>query len=163
MLAGSVDHGDSLGTCGNFWGVDGPVDGLAADPRYLDVWVPPGVSRSLQVEHARHAFAYIFDGEGWFAEASEPRPVRTEGVIDAGRAVPSGDAAGNRSLVLFDAGDEVRVRASEQGLRFLLVSGRPIEEPVAWYGPVVMNTQEELDRAFRELKEGTFLGHSDGG
>ena len=63
----------------------------------------------------------------------------------------------NRSLVLFDNGDEVVIQAGEDGIRFLLVSGKPIEEPVAWYGPIVMNTQQELQQAFEELNEGTFL------
>lgn len=140
--------------CGDFWGVKGPVDGIAADPRYLDVWVPPGVRRALPVEHSRHAFAYVFDGDGRFADASDPRPIKTEIV---GGQQASGEAAGNRSLVLFDSGDEVVVRAGEGGLRFLLVSGRPIEEPVAWHGPIVMNTREELRQAFQELEDGTFL------
>ncbi|MEW5981188.1 MAG: pirin family protein [Acidobacteriota bacterium] len=144
--------------CGGFWGVRGPVDGVAADPRYLDVWVPPGVRRVLPVEDSRHAFAYVFEGDGRFVDASAPRPVRTDAVgTPAGEPPPSGEPADNRSLVLFDSGDAVTVRAGDRGLRFLLVSGRPIEEPVAWYGPIVMNTQEELDRAFRELEDGTFL------
>ena len=67
------------------------------------------------------------------------------------------ERTGNRSLVLFDSGDEVTVHAGEEGMRFLLVSGRPIEEPVAWYGPIVMNTQAELQRAFAELNDGTFI------
>ena len=68
--------------------------------------------------------------------------------------------AGNRSLVLFDRGDEVTVQAGEQGIRFLLVSGKPIEEPVAWYGPIVMNSAEELQQAFREVENGTFIKHN---
>lgn len=144
--------------CGSFWGVRGPVDGIAADPRYLDIWVPPGVRRTLPVEDSRHAFAYVFDGDGRFADASEPMAVRTEGVGPSAPGPVGGGAAGNRSLVLFDSGNQVTVQAGERGIRFLLVSGRPIEEPVAWYGPIVMNTQEELDRAFRELEDGTFLG-----
>jgi hypothetical protein len=65
--------------------------------------------------------------------------------------------ADNRSLVLFDSGDEVEVQAGDEGIRFLLVSGEPLKEPVAWYGPIVMNTQEQLQQAFEELREGTFL------
>ena len=141
--------------CGSFWGKSGPVDGIAADPIYLDVSVPPGVHRALPVEMTRHAFAYVFAGGGEFGRASAPRPVATERPGEEGAPVLS--TAGNRSLVLFDRGDEVTVRAGEQGIRFLLVSGRPLEEPVAWYGPIVMNTQEQLRRALRELDEGTFL------
>jgi redox-sensitive bicupin YhaK (pirin superfamily) len=146
--------------CGDFWGQTGPVDGIAADPRYLDVWVPPGTRKTLPVETSRHAFAYVFDGAGGFRDASEPREVRTDQV---GEPVPAeSDAAdteevANRSLVLFDRGDEVTVQAGEEGIRFLLVSGRPIEEPVAWYGPIVMNTQEELRQAYSELRDGTFI------
>jgi redox-sensitive bicupin YhaK (pirin superfamily) len=143
--------------CGNFRGVGGPVDGVAAEPQYLDVWVPPGLGRSLPVETTRHAFAYVFEGSGRFAHASEPRPVQTERV----GLVPHGamDVADNRSLVLFDSGDEVVVQAGDQGLRFLLVSGTPLQEPIAWRGPIVMNTQEELKTAFEEYQNGTFLKH----
>jgi redox-sensitive bicupin YhaK (pirin superfamily) len=144
--------------CGSFWGKTGPVEGVAADPRYLDVWVPPGRRRTLQVETNRHAFAYVFDGSGTFRDASEPRGVRTEQVGSAGGRVD--DEAGNRSLVLFDRGDEVTVQAGESGIRFLLVSGKPIEEPVAWYGPIVMNTQDELREAYDELREGKFIKHA---
>ena len=143
--------------CGSFWGETGPVDGIAADPRYLDVWVPPGQRKTLPVETHRHAFAYVFEGDGTFRDASQPRDVRTEAVGSAD-APPAADA-GNRSLVLFDNGDEVTVRAGEKGIRFLLVSGKPIEEPVAWYGPIVMNTQEQLRQAYTELQQGNFIKH----
>ncbi|MDX1389384.1 MAG: pirin family protein [Acidobacteriota bacterium] len=145
--------------CGSFWGKKGPVDGIAAEPIYVDVSVPPGKKRSLPVETTRHAFAYVFAGSGRFADASEPRPVRTEGIGTVEAASPVPEVADNRSLVLFDRGDEIVVQAGEQGIRFLLVSGKPIEEPVAWYGPIVMNTQEELRQAFTEYQNGTFLKH----
>ena len=141
--------------CGEFWGRKGPVEGVAADPRYLDVWVPPGQRKRFAVESSRHAFAYVFEGSGSFRDASEPRAVRTERVGAAGG--DSLDLAGNRSLVLFDSGDEVTVQAGDAGVRFLLVSGTPLEEPVAWRGPIVMNTQEELRQAFAELGAGTFI------
>jgi redox-sensitive bicupin YhaK (pirin superfamily) len=107
------------------------------------------------VETSRHAFAYVFAGSGTFRDASAPRGVLTEGQGEYDRPRP--DATGNRSLVLFDRGDEIVVQAGEQGIRFLLVSGKPLEEPVAWYGPIVMNTNEELQQAFNELKDGTFI------
>jgi redox-sensitive bicupin YhaK (pirin superfamily) len=146
--------------CGSFWGVRGPVEGIAADPRYLDVWVPPLKKKTLQVETSNHAFAYVFEGSGTFRDASGPRGVLTEPVGE-GKAVatPVRDETGNRSLVLFDSGDEVTVQAGEAGVRFLLVSGKPIEEPVAWYGPIVMNTPEQLRQAYAELHEGTFIKH----
>ncbi|HEX5110289.1 MAG TPA: pirin family protein [Vicinamibacterales bacterium] len=141
--------------CGEFWGKKGPVEGVAADPRYLDIWVPPGKRRALPVETTRHAFAYVFEGAGQFRDASAPRPVKTDhGGRDEHTVY---DMVGNRSLVLFDRGDEVVVQAGEQGLRFLLVSGKPLEEPVAWYGPIVMNTQQELRQAVFELQNGTFI------
>jgi len=141
--------------CGSFWGTTGPVDGIAADPVYLDVAVPPGKKKTLPVGTTRHAFAYVFGGTGKFCNASGPLAVPTEPVGWADTAPPA--EADNRSLVLFDRGDEVTVQAGDAGIRFLLVSGKPLEEPVAWYGPIVMNTQEQLRQAFEELQRGTFL------
>ncbi len=145
--------------CGTFWGKTGPVEGVAADPRYLDVWVPPGRRKTLPVETTRHAFAYVFEGSGTFRDASGPRGVVTERVGPDGSAPAVLEHVGNRSLVLFDRGDEVTVQAGEHGIRFLLVSGKPIEEPVAWYGPIVMNTPEQLQQAYDELHAGTFIKH----
>ena len=141
--------------CGTFWGMRGPVEGVASDPMYLDVSLRPNCKKTLPIETVRHAFAYLFAGSGKFCNASGPLSVPTEGVGWADITPPS--EAENRSLVLFDRGDEVTVQASEEGMRFLLVSGKPLEEPVAWYGPIVMNTQEELREAFRELETGKFL------
>ena len=141
--------------CGHFWGKTGPVEGIAADPTYLDVSVPPGRRKTLPVETTHHAFAYVFEGSGKFCNASEPLTVPTEGVGWSDTVPPA--AADNRSLVLFDRGDEVTVAAGEEGIRFLLVSGKPLGEPVAWYGPIVMNTQEELVQAYAELDAGTFI------
>jgi len=142
--------------CGDFWGKRGPVDGIAADPRYLDVWVPAGLRKSLPVETDRHAFAYVFEGSGTFAAASPALGVLTEKQVDD-REMRIREQTGNRSLVLFASGDTVTVQAGEQGIRFLLVSGKPIEEPVAWYGPIVMNTQAELQEAVAQLHDGTFI------
>lgn len=143
--------------CGSFWGAKGPVEEVAADPTYLDVSVPPGKRKALPIETTRHAFAYVFAGTAKFCNASGPLAVPTEGVRWLETTPPS--EADNRSLVLFDSGDEVVVQAGDDGVRFLLVSGRPLQEPVAWYGPIVMNTQEQLRQAFEELQEGTFLKH----
>jgi redox-sensitive bicupin YhaK (pirin superfamily) len=144
--------------CGEFWDRRGPVDGVAADPRYLDIWVPPGVRKVLPVETYRHAFAYVFDGSASFRDASTPFGVLTEKEGPNGEELVR-ESTGNRSLVVFDSGDEVVVQAGDQGVRFLLVSGRPIEEPVAWYGPIVMNSQAELEQAVSELRDGTFIKH----
>ncbi len=154
------DDGTSVRVvCGEFWGKKGPVEGVAADPRYLDVWVPPGRKRTLPVEMSRHAFAYVFDGAGRFRDASNPSPVKTDFVGEDGSEVdaPPDGLVGNRSLVLFDSGDEITVQAGDEGIRFLLVSGRPLQEPVAWYGPIVMNTEQELRQAQAELRDGTFI------
>ncbi|MGQ0714559.1 MAG: pirin family protein [Gemmatimonadaceae bacterium] len=138
---------------GEFWGKRGPVDGVASDPRYLDVWVPPLAKKTLPVDWRHHAFAYVFEGSGTFRNASKPFGVLTEKDDDT----IVREQTGNRSLVVFDSGDEVTVQAGEQGIRFLLVSGKPIEEPVAWHGPIVMNTPEELRQAMRDLQSGTFI------
>jgi redox-sensitive bicupin YhaK (pirin superfamily) len=141
--------------CGSFGGKTGPVDGIAADPRYLDIYVPPGKRKTLKVETTRHAFAYVFEGAGAFRDGSQPLPVRTDRVESSEGEVL--ELTGNRSLVLFDTGDEVTVQAGPAGIRFLLVSGQPLEEPVAWRGPIVMNTEEELRQAYAELRDGTFI------
>ncbi len=142
--------------CGEFWGRRGPVEGVAAAPSYLDVFVPAGLRKTLPVETERHAFAYVFDGAGSFHAASRPFGALTEQTVD-GRETLTRDRAGDRSLVLFDSGDEITVDAGEAGIRFLMVSGKPLKEPVAWYGPIVMNTKEELQVAVRELRDGTFI------
>jgi quercetin 2,3-dioxygenase len=142
--------------CGDFYGRRGPVEGVAADPRYLDVWVPPNRKKTLPVELERHAFAYVFEGSGSFRAASKPFGILTERTDGSGATVMR-EETGNRSLVLFDSGDEVTVQTGDDGIRFLLVSGKPIREPVAWYGPIVMNTKAELQQAFDELRTGKFI------
>jgi quercetin 2,3-dioxygenase len=141
--------------CGEFWGKKGPVEGVAADPSYLDISVAPNKHKRLKIETTRNAFAYVFAGSGTFRGASDPRSVLTDRV-EQPNATPVYDAT-NHSLVLFDRGDEIALQAGDEGIRFLLVSGKPIEEPVAWYGPIVMNTQEELRQAIAELHTGGFI------
>jgi redox-sensitive bicupin YhaK (pirin superfamily) len=141
--------------CGEFWGKKGPVEGVAADPRYLDISVPPGKRRRLAVETTNNAFAYVFAGSGSFRDASDACEVKTE--VVSGSSVAEAAYVGNRSLVLFDRGDEIVVQAGDDGIRFLLVSGRPIEEPVAWHGPIVMNTRAELVQAMEDLRRGVFI------
>jgi quercetin 2,3-dioxygenase len=151
------DDGTSVRVvCGEFWGKKGPVEGVAADPQYVDVSVPPGKRKTLAIETNRNAFAYVFAGSGTFRDASAPQPVKTEQVGSAG---VSDEPITNRSLVLFDRGDEIVVQAGDEGIRFLLVSGTPLEEPVAWSGPIVMNTQDQIQQAYKELQEGTFIKH----
>ena len=141
--------------CGEFWGKKGPVDSVAADPIYVDVSVPPNRRKRLKIDTTRNAFAYVFAGAGAFRDASVPRAVLTDNVVQPD-AAPVYDAT-NHSLVLFGPGDELTVQAGPEGIRFLLVSGKPIEEPVAWYGPIVMNTQAELRQAIADLENGTFI------
>lgn len=141
---------------GDFWGKTGPVDGIAAEPQYLDVFVPAGVKKTLPVDTYRRTFAYVFEGTGAFTSASNPTGILLEKEV-MGEEVNIRDFSGNRTLVRFDTGNSVIVQAGENGIRFLLISGKPIEEPVAWHGPIVMNTQEELMQAFKELRNGTFI------
>lgn len=141
---------------GNFWGKSGPVDGIAADPLYLDISVPAGVRKSFPVDTRRQAFAYVFEGAGAFTDAAIPTGVLLEKEL-AGQEVHLRDMSGNRTVVRFGAGDEVVVQAGETGVRFLLVAGAPIREPVAWHGPIVMNTREELRTAMAELRDGSFI------
>jgi redox-sensitive bicupin YhaK (pirin superfamily) len=143
--------------CGEFWGKRGPVEGVAADPNYVDVFVPAGRRKRLKIDTTLNAFAYVFAGSGTFRDASEPRPVLTDQVLNTAAQLVYD--ASNHSLVLFDHGDEIVVQAGDEGIRFLLVSGKPIEEPVAWYGPIVMNTQQQLRQAIGELQAGTFIKH----
>lgn len=145
---------------GDFWGKTGPVDGVAASPRYLDISIPPGRKKVIPVETTRHAFAYVFAGSGTFRDASTPIGVLTERSTPEGDEVLTREQTGNRSLVLFDSGDEIEVQAGDEGFRFLLISGEPLKEPVAWYGPIVMNTREELQQAVNDLRGGTFIKDS---
>ena len=141
--------------CGECWGRRGPVDHIAAKPRYLDVSIPPRVRRRIPVDRSHHLFAYVFAGAGVFRDASEPQAILTEDATDA--VAEPGYQASNRTLVVFDPCDEVTVEAGETGVRFLLVSGAPFGEPVAWRGPIVMNTPEELRDAYAQLRDGTFI------
>ncbi|MDR9395366.1 MAG: pirin family protein [Roseovarius sp.] len=141
---------------GTFRGRTGPVDGIAAEPQYLDVSVPADVTTTLPVDTYRRSFAYVFEGAGAFADAAAPTGVLLEKEV-AGQEVAIRDMSGDRTLVRFGTGDAVTVRAGPQGVRFLLVSGAPIAEPVAWHGPIVMNTRDELRQAVSELRNGTFI------
>jgi quercetin 2,3-dioxygenase len=137
----ATDAGDRVKVvAGGFQGVDGPVRGIPVDPTYLDVRLPPGGDFELPTHPGYTVFAHGIEGTGTFA-GSDAQPL----------------AAGETAL--FGAGGPVRVRASDAGHRFLLVSGRPLHEPVAWYGPIVMNTQSELRSAVQELQSGQFIKH----
>ena len=141
---------------GDFWGKRGPVDGIAADPLYLDIFVPAGRRKRFKIDTYRNCFAYIFEGRGSFDNSSDPRGILLEKEV-MGEEVNIRDMSGDRTLVHFGTGDEVEVVAGPEGIRFLLVSGAPLQEPVAWHGPIVMNTQQEIHKAIRELRNGTFI------
>lgn len=141
---------------GNFWGKSGPVDGIAADPQYLDISIPAGVRKTLPVDTYRHAFAYVFEGTCQFRDASKPSGVLVEKEV-AGEEVNIRDQSGNRTLVQFGTGSEITVQVGDKGVRFLLISGAPIQEPIAWHGPIVMNTREEIVQAMSDLKNDTFI------
>ncbi len=147
---------------GSFWGKKGPVDGIAANPMLLDVTVPAGKKKVLPVDTRANALAYVFAGSGTFRDASTPVGIKVEKEY-RGQELNIRDMTGNRTLVRFGSGDEITIQAGEEGIRFLLMTGRPIQEPVAWHGPIVMNTQEELRQAFRELQTGKFIKHDPAG
>lgn len=141
---------------GEFWGKKGPVDGIAADPQYLDITVPAGVKKTFKIDTYRRAFAYVFEGAAAFSDASDPTGVLLEKEV-AGEEVNIRDLSGDRTLIRFGTGDEVTLQAGPKGVRFLLISGAPIQEPVAWHGPIVMNTREEIMQAVSDLQNGTFI------
>jgi redox-sensitive bicupin YhaK (pirin superfamily) len=122
---------------GSVNGVRGPMDDIVIQPEYLDCDVPPAIRFTHALPRDHTAFIYVIGGSGSVG----------------------GEAVQNRTLVLFDRGDSLSVDAGDGGIRFLLVSGKPLGEPVAWRGPIVMNTQAELDLAFQEYRDGTFIKH----
>ncbi len=141
--------------CGEVNGVRGPVQDIVTDPEYLDVTVPAGAMFTHPTPAGHTIFAYVIAGRGEFCRQQDPYNYDAEGenYFDMERE----PLIGNRRLVLFGDGDNVVVKAGEDGVRFLLISGKPIREPVAWYGPIVMNTRQELRTAFEELQAGTFI------
>lgn len=143
--------------CGEVNGVEGPVREIVTDPEYLDVTVPEYATFTHMVSPGYTVFAYVIEGRGYFDEERDPYAFELEGAkyFDLERDC----LIGHENLVLYGDGDEVSVTAGDRGVRFLLVSGKPIGEPVAWYGPIVMNTQEELRVAFEEYGNGTFIKH----
>ncbi len=145
---------------GEFWGKKGPVDGVAADPLYLDISVPAGLCKAFKVDTYRNTFAYVFQGAGHFQDASDPRGILLEKEV-MGQELNIRDMSGDRTLVQFGTGDKIVVQAGPEGVRFLLIAGTPIQEPVAWHGPIVMNTREELQQAFADLRNDKFIKPTD--
>ncbi len=141
---------------GNYKGIEGPVDGISADPQYFDVYIPPMTRKEIKIDAYKNCFAYVFQGSGDFEYSSEPVGVRVEKELN-GEELNIRDLSGNRTLIRFDTGDHISVFSGQDGVRFLLISGTPIQEPVAWHGPIVMNTRAELEKAFSDLRNGTFI------
>ena len=144
--------------CGEVAGVRGPVREIVTEPEYLDVSIPARSSFRHPVKAGHTVFAYVFEGEGYFDPERDPyaREDVGERYFDMERPC----VCGNGTVVLYGPGDTVAVSTEERPVRFLLVSGRPLGEPIAWYGPIVMNTQAELRVAFREYEQGTFVKHA---
>lgn len=126
--------------CGTLNGIQGPVQGILIDPGYWDVSMPSETTFTQRVQSEYTVFAYVIEGQAYFDAARKQQ-------------------IGSENLVIFDKGDEVTISTKADRARFLLISGKPLNEPVAWYGPIVMNTQEELELAFAEYQRGTFLKH----
>lgn len=136
-------------------GVAGPVRDVVTKPEYLDVTVPPSTLFTHRTPRGSTVFAYVIEGKGVFCEQGDPFSYEAEG--DMYFDVERDRCIGDGHLVLFEDGDTISVRAEAEKVRFLLISGKPIREPIAWYGPIVMNTQDELRIAFDELEKGTFI------
>jgi redox-sensitive bicupin YhaK (pirin superfamily) len=126
--------------CGDIGGTKGPVQDIVTDPGYLDITVDPGTTWEHGIEPGHTVLAYVIMGNGYF----EPE---------------NGSMIEPETLIQYGDGDSVTIKTEDSGVRFLLISGRPIGEPVAWHGPIVMNTEEELRIAFDEYRSGTFLKH----
>lgn len=141
-----VKHDDGITVkviAGEFEGVKGAVGEIFAEPEYLDVTIPAGGFFEQPVKHGQAVFAYVFEGEGIFGDFELDS-------LDNGKSVSA------TKLLIFDDGDLVRAYAGEH-VRFLLVSGKPLNEPIARYGPFVMNTSEEIEQALKDLRNGTFV------
>ncbi len=144
----ALDNGVTIKVlCGEVNGVKGPVKDIVIDPQYLDVTIPAGVTYTHPTQAGYTVFAYIIAGSGAFEPAQSGKSPAVPGI---------------ETVVIYGDGDQVEIKAGVDGARFLLLSGKPIREPVAWYGPIVMNTREELATAFEEYQNGTFLKHAKG-
>jgi quercetin 2,3-dioxygenase len=155
---GTLDNGIKIKVvCGLVQGVQGPVRDIVTDPEYLDVSIPPGCEFIYPTQKGHTVLAYTIDGRGYFCKEKKPFSYEAEGVnyFDIQREPFIGDG----TLVLFEDGEQIMASTENQSLRFLLISGKPLGEPIAWYGPIVMNTQDELRVAFEEFNNGTFIKH----
>ncbi len=144
--------------CGEVMGVRGPVRDVVIDPEYLDITVPPETALTFPAKPGHSVFAYLIDGRAYFEQERDAYSYEVEGAnyFDFKREC----LIGPESAILFQDGDELAISTEKSPVRFLLISGRPLREPVAWYGPIVMNTRAELRKAFEEYEKGTFLKHA---
>ena len=155
-----LDSGVSIKViCGKVNDIVGPVQNIAIDPEYFDVKIPPGIGFRYRLKRGYTVFAYILGGEGSFEPEPEPSEMASK---NKGPESKSESFIEAENLVLFDDGEELNITAGNEGIRFLFISGKPLNEPVAWQGPIVMNTQEELALAFEEYQKNTFLKHNIG-
>ena len=141
---------------GDYRGYKGLIKGIASNPQYFDIYVPPNKIKNFPISLRDNCFAYVFEGEANFDYASEPKGIKIEKSFN-NEDYTIRDMSGNKTLITFDKGDEVKLLSGNQGVRFLLISGNPIQEPVAWHGPIVMNTSDEIQLAMSELNNGTFI------
>ncbi len=141
--------------CGEVNGVRGPAENIVIDPQYLDITVPANTRFVFPTTPGHTVFAYVINGKGLFCEESDPFAYPREGSNYFDMQVDRW--LGNRTLILFEDGEQIQVATKDDPVRFLLISGQPINEPIAWYGPIVMNTEQELRQAFEDLQNGTFI------
>ena len=141
---------------GNYKGYKGIINGIASDPQYFDIYIPPNKIKSFQIPTYYNCFAYVFEGNAKFDYSSKPQGIKIEKTIN-NEEYTIRDMSGNKTLITFDTGNEIKLLSGNNGVRFLLVSGAPIQEPVAWHGPIVMNTDNEIKQAMYELNNGTFI------
>lgn len=136
-------------------GVRGPVQDIVSEPELLDVTIPAGVEYIHPTKAGHTVFAYVFEGKAWFCKQQDPFSYEVEGqnYFDLERE----SFALSESLVIFDEGEQITITTADSPVRLLLISGKPLKEPIAWYGPIVMNTQQELQTAFEEYRRGTFI------
>lgn len=141
--------------CGEVMGVRGPVENIMIDPQYLDITVPAKTRFTFPTPPDHTVIAYIVDGKATFCDEQDPFGYEREGsnYFD----MQHDRALDDRTLILFGDGEQILVTTEDNAVRFLLISGRPIHEPIAWYGPIVMNSEKELRQAFEELEQGTFI------
>ncbi len=155
----TLDNGTRIKIiCGTINNVHGPVRDIIIDPEYIDVTVPANTTYEHPTKAGHTVLAYVIEGQGYFCKEKQPftHEIEGENYFD----INTDPRANNGTLILFEDGNKIHIETEDDQIRFLLISGKPIGEPIAWYGPIVMNSQEELRIAFEEYRQGTFLKHN---